>query len=767
MKSKMKSVLSIAMLLLLTLVVNAQINFEGSNEYGRLYDVTYDLNTENKIYALSLGNHLVMSEDNGENWEVLFSYPGNGPSMRGLRTLGSDSLSFYVSNSYNSSENTLYIFDINTEEIVKQYTAPVTAGSTQQWVSSYSIYENDTDVVLFEQGYKIGTASFSKVYYTSNGGNTWEEVYDNESNDGIFPNNVAISPNNPQKIFILRGVGPNSVEGGLFVSTDAGATWDEKVAGQVFMSIAFNPEDPDTILMGTGTGFNTTVENVYKSTDGSDTWEIVPISWDDFFLDSINYITYDANDVNNIIVLEGNEIAISADGGATWNNYIYGEEPGSYYYGLKASYNPFQAGEIQITTDFYPVVSIDGGATVSQLGVPFFNSNFMGVSTEGDQHLYYGVQRGFAHKNLTTMTETPYFVEPINFFFSDPAPRFTIESNIEGRVYIFTAGFSSQNLWVSNEHGSNISSINSTEFDQFFHVKTDPTNSNLVWAAYENEGTVKIDFTDLSNPIVTNVTMPANTPHLSTFIDPSNSDTIIVGLGGELYQSFDSGNTWASISDGITLDPQFDYIFDIQQNPNNSNEFMAATSEGVFKSEDGAQTWSQTYVGPNVRKVKYSDVAENHIAIATTSGEFIQAKVSYTTDNGSEWIDVPYEAIENVSSSSMDFVFHENSITAYIASSDIGPITYEIDTSTLGTVNFENNSNNLLIYPNPTSSIINIEFKNAELANKIIIYSYTGQKILEENDLESVNLENLNKGIYFVKVEGSNGGNYVKKIIKN
>ena len=762
----MKSILSLLMVLSCTLILNAQINFEGSNDYGRLYDVTYDLNTQNKVYALSLGNHLVMSEDNGQNWEVIYSFPANGPSLGGLRTLGDDSLSFHVQNSYNANENTIYILDIATEEIIIQFNPPVSEGATKSWVGSYSIYENDVDVVLFEQGYKIGTAVYSKVYYTNDGGITWTEIYDHLNNDEIFPNNVAISPNDPQTIFILRGVGPNSVIGGLFVSNDAGATWTEKEAGQAFRSIAFNPENPATILLGTASTSSTTVQNLYKSTDNGDAWGIVPISWDDYFLDPINYIAYDANDANNIIVLEGNEIVISADGGTTWTNYIYGEEPGSYYYGLKASYNPFQSGEVQITTDFYPVISTDGGATVSQLGNPMFNSNYVGISTEGDGHLYYGVQRGLLHKNMTTMTETSNYVEPINFFFSDPAPKFSIDSNIEGRVYLFSDSFTGQYLWVSNEHGGNISQLKFTEFDQFYSVTTDPTNFNKIWASYQNEGTIKIDFTDVNNPIVASVTMPSSEPHIATFIDSSNSDRVIASLGGAVFESTDDGVSWANISDGLTLDPQVDYIFDIQQNPNNSDEFVIGTTQGVFKSEDGAQTWSQSYTGSNVRKVKYSTVVENHVAISIPSAEFVQAQVVYTVDNGAEWILVPFEAIEYTGSSSMDFVFHENSITAFLSTYDLGVITYEIDTTTLSNPNFENNANHMIVYPNPTNSIINVELKDGETANKITIFSYTGQKINEVSDMRTINLENLSKGIYFVKVQGSNGGNYVKKIIK-
>jgi len=140
--------------------------------------------------------------------------------------------------------------------------------------------------------------------------------------------------------------------------------------------------------------------------------------------------------------------------------------------------------------------------------------------------------------------------------------------------------------------------------------------------------------------------------------------------------------------------------------------------------------------------------------------------VVYTVDNGAEWIAVPFEAIEHVGSNSMDFMFQENSITAFLGTYDLGVITYEIDTTTLSNPNFENNANHMIVYPNPTNSIINVELKDGETANKITIFSYTGQKVNEVSDMRTINLENLSKGIYFIRVQGSNGGNYVKKIIK-
>ncbi len=767
MKKVVKSVLSVALFLCCILNLNAQINFEGSNDYGRTYDITYDLNVEGTIYAVTLGNHLMESQNEGEDWEVIYTFPSNGPSLRELRLIGDATLSFYVQNSFNPSNNTIYLFDIDTREIIKQYTPPVSTGATQEWVNAYSIYENDTDVVLFNQDYKIGTAVYSKVYYTSNGGNSWVEVYDHLDYDSIFPNNVAISPTDPLKLFIARGVGPNSTEGGLFVSEDAGTTWVEKEAGQVFRSIAFNPENPDHMFMGTGSGYTTTVENLYQSLDGGDTWQIVPITWDDYFLDSINYIAFNPNDVDNVIVLEGNEIAITTDGGSTWYNYIYGEDPGSYYYGLHASFNPFQAGELYIDTDFYPVKSTDGGVTVSQFGNPFFHSTKVGVSVVGDQHLYYGVQRGLVHKNQTTLEESAFYVEPINYVFAYKAPVFTIDRNIEGRIYVFTDSFiNGQDLRVSNIHGQSAQSIFHTEFNTFFHIVTDPNNNNKVWTSFEYSGTLKIDFTDINNPVSEQVSMPTNNYHLSSFIDPSDSNNVLVGLGGEVYQTLDGGTSWTNVSTGLSLNTQSGRIYEIKQNPYNSSEYLLATNQGIYQTVDGAQNWTQVYFGSNVRKVEYSTVSEGQIAAAVTSSETSQAQVIFSVENGVEWTEVPFESIEHSGSSSMDFIFQENSITAYISSYDLGVISYEIDTTILANPNHEGNENMLIVFPNPVVSNLNVVLKNGTTANNITVYTYTGKKVLEVSQQNNINISNLSRGVYFVRVINNEGALFIKKIIK-
>lgn len=73
---------------------------------------------------------------------------------------------------------------------------------------------------------------------------------------------------------------------------------------------------------------------------------------------------------------------------------------------------------------------------------------------------------------------------------------------------------------------------------------------------------------------------------------------------------------------------------------------------------------------------------------------------------------------------------------------------------------------NLSLSPNPV--VENLSIKNSEEINNIVIYTVTGQEILNVNPNQlatTLNLENLNAGVYFAKIT-SGGNTATKKIIK-
>ncbi|MDF1671936.1 MAG: T9SS type A sorting domain-containing protein [Vicingaceae bacterium] len=74
------------------------------------------------------------------------------------------------------------------------------------------------------------------------------------------------------------------------------------------------------------------------------------------------------------------------------------------------------------------------------------------------------------------------------------------------------------------------------------------------------------------------------------------------------------------------------------------------------------------------------------------------------------------------------------------------------------------NSNKINIYPNPVKNHLNIESKNT--VEKIQIFDITGKLVLEPiSRLNSIYLNELVRGIYFIKIETENGV-AIEKIIK-
>lgn len=98
-----------------------------------------------------------------------------------------------------------------------------------------------------------------------------------------------------------------------------------------------------------------------------------------------------------------------------------------------------------------------------------------------------------------------------------------------------------------------------------------------------------------------------------------------------------------------------------------------------------------------------------------------------------------------------------------------------IDNQFLSTSNFENNDKNSIVYPNPFTDKININFKDLDLQNiKISIFNLNGSEIFSKNfnnfqNNETLSIDDLSKyaaGIYFLKIQADNY-NKTFKIIKN
>jgi hypothetical protein len=77
--------------------------------------------------------------------------------------------------------------------------------------------------------------------------------------------------------------------------------------------------------------------------------------------------------------------------------------------------------------------------------------------------------------------------------------------------------------------------------------------------------------------------------------------------------------------------------------------------------------------------------------------------------------------------------------------------------------------NNLIIYPNPTKDIVNIEPKG-EIINSYTLYNMGGQTLIKSEKIktksEKINLSNFPKGVYVIKVI-TDKNSYTRKVIRN
>ncbi len=150
---------------------------------------------------------------------------------------------------------------------------------------------------------------------------SWEEV--GPGNIGGRTRAILINPDDPD---IMYAAG---VAGGVFKTTDAGASWaptSDDLINIAVCSMLMDPSDPDTIYAGTGEGFfngdGVRGLGIFKTTDGGATWDqltgtVEPaVPFGAFF--RCNKLAVSPNDSNRIYAATRTAVWVSPDAGATW-----------------------------------------------------------------------------------------------------------------------------------------------------------------------------------------------------------------------------------------------------------------------------------------------------------------------------------------------------------------------------------------------------------------------------------------------------------------
>jgi photosystem II stability/assembly factor-like uncharacterized protein len=108
-------------------------------------------------------------------------------------------------------------------------------------------------------------------------GETWTPLHVGETFPWPYTRACAMPPNDPHSVWVGAGNGPPGSQGGLYRTSDLGATWERlglpQVTNSTVWSIAFNAADPARIYAASISG------QLYRTLDHGDSWSKLPMEF--------------------------------------------------------------------------------------------------------------------------------------------------------------------------------------------------------------------------------------------------------------------------------------------------------------------------------------------------------------------------------------------------------------------------------------------------------------------------------------------------------
>jgi photosystem II stability/assembly factor-like uncharacterized protein len=163
--------------------------------------------------------------------------------------------------------------------------------------------QNDSLILYGGQGNSTSSNWAFGICRSTNGGMSWARTWIQQTVAG-YCRTLAVAPSAPERIY---AGGCISGAGAIAVSTDRGGTWTQTVAApaETVFGLAVHPTDPAGV-------FAATVGGVYRTTDAGATWQRV---WNGQGLRSI---VFSPGSAETLLVAGDAGVWLSPDASASW-----------------------------------------------------------------------------------------------------------------------------------------------------------------------------------------------------------------------------------------------------------------------------------------------------------------------------------------------------------------------------------------------------------------------------------------------------------------
>ncbi|HVC48474.1 MAG TPA: hypothetical protein VND90_14635 [Terracidiphilus sp.] len=348
---------------------------------GRTRAVAGVPNEPNVFYIGQVDGGVWKSDDYGRTWRPIFDHEPT-QSIGAIAVAPSDPKIVYVASGEGLLRPDLSVGDgiYRSDDAGKTWTH-LGLREGEQIPALAVDPSNPNRLFAAVLGHPYGPNAERGIYRSIDGGQTWKKVLYKDENTG--GSDVAIDPKNPNVVYAAlwqSRLGPwedgneyDGTGGGLFKSTDGGATWHKLTKGlpddleQIDVAIAAS--DPRRLYATLSTshqgGYATGVGlGVYRSDDGGESWRKITedprpamkIGGGDLPVPAVDPKNPDVVYSASIVTMK------STDGGKTWVG-LRGAPGGDDYQNLWI--NPENPKIILLVSDQGALVTVNGGRTWS------------------------------------------------------------------------------------------------------------------------------------------------------------------------------------------------------------------------------------------------------------------------------------------------------------------------------------------------------------------------------------------------------------------
>lgn len=402
---------------------------------------------------------------------------------------------------------------------------------------------------------------------------------------------IVLDPNAPNTMYA------GACSGGLFKSTDAGATWQRvsSLTGATrgcVNAIAVDPHDSNILYA------SRFADGIFKSTDGGTNWFPVNTGLSTNLELAVTAIAIDPVDADTVYVANNVGVFKSTDGGASWTNSSSGLGSGPVWIATMHPSKPTTLFALQDRAGVFK--STNGGATWNAVNVGFADLFIFSLALDpvDPDTVYAASARSGLYKSVdggATWTSAngnlPY--QSVGAIAIDPSSASTLYVAARSNISATAA----ESIFKSADGGATWTAAAAGPSDiSISHIVVQPATPAVVYAATAWGVFRSVDAGTTWNP--SNAGLVA-TLVSSIAMDPQMPTTLYASTGGQgIFKTTDGGATWAQKASGLPHFLGHVFVNRLAVDPAAPSTVFASVASGaLFRSTDGGESWIDTNSG--------------------------------------------------------------------------------------------------------------------------------------------------------------------------